>query len=315
MAEVLANPSTSKYINSATTDCYNFNCTTGGICVTNAHDECGKVCDAFADECASADETTKLCRVYTGCNEVLTDGVWEAKCDYVLTDGWQELKEQENQCYEVVCDNGVWTVKKRANASEWENHVGPSCYHFVCVNDSGNVTEDLCELNNPYPNCYISECQIDGECSNITNYAGSYDIYSINDCEPKVICEEDGWHEVMRNCTAEILSDPSVPEYINNGTIGCYYVECNRESQMCTYRPREVCGILCTESKEEECLANLEFSGYNVYDGCNEYLSNDIWFAECLYSYSNPVDEAHNIQALMSLTIIAFIVTFIFTFN
>jgi len=312
MAEILANPSTSKYINSATTDCYNFNCTNGGVCVATPHDECGKVCDAFAEECSSANQTTKLCRVYTGCSEVLSNGVWEAKCEYEPTDGWQELKDQENQCFEVVCKEGEWTVKKRANASEWESKLEPSCYHFTCVNDSGNVTEDLCVMNNPYPQCYISECQIDGYCSNHSNYNGPY-ADSDNLCDPQVICEEDGWHEIMRNCTAEILSDPNTPADINNDTISCYSVECDPNYQMCRYTALSECGKLCTESKEEECIANLQWTEYNHYDGCSEHKFGNIWIADCLYSYI--ADEARNIQVTLSLAIITLIATFIFTFN
>ena len=65
-----------------------------------------------------------------------------------------------NQCYEPVCDNGVITMEKRDNASEWENRT-TGCYEFQCHNESGPIYWKQCNKTNEI--CENGQCVMEEE--------------------------------------------------------------------------------------------------------------------------------------------------------
>ena len=54
------------------------------------------------------------------------------------------MKEQENQCYEVICEGNEWTMKKRRDETQWESQSN-ECILYECQNDSGFVTSSGCK--------------------------------------------------------------------------------------------------------------------------------------------------------------------------
>jgi len=67
-------------------------------------------------------------------------------CTYRAVDGWEEMIQQENQCYEVVCENNKAVLKMRENASSWENQT-TDCVEFSCENASGVKVMNKCGEN------------------------------------------------------------------------------------------------------------------------------------------------------------------------
>ena len=61
-------------------------------------------------------------------------------CQNVTSSDWNELIKQENQCYQVVCDedDDKWIVKKRESAIGWENRKDE------CNNESGTISWSSC---------------------------------------------------------------------------------------------------------------------------------------------------------------------------
>jgi len=55
-----------------------------------------------------------------------------------------EKPEGENSCYEAVCDDCEWTIRKRGNASEWENQT-MGCLIYDCDNVSGPIVRTNCD--------------------------------------------------------------------------------------------------------------------------------------------------------------------------
>jgi len=217
-ADLLADPSTSKFINEKTASCYDFSCGNGGKCSYTAHDTCGKVCKSIESECKA---NVTSCNKYAGCNETRNKGIWEAVCVYDNGDGYEDLKQQENQCYEVVCEDNEWVVKKRLNATEWEARTTLSCEIYECDNETGGIKRDLCTENNAYPKCFSSVCQSDGTCSNRSLYSGNY-----TGCVTSIMCTEEGWNETERNCTEYILSHISETTIQRADDISCYEITC-----------------------------------------------------------------------------------------
>jgi len=220
-ADVLANPGTSKFINEKTASCYNFSCGNGGKCSYTAFDTCGKVCESIESECKAKLSSLK-CKKYVGCEEALSsNGIWEAECKYDDKDGYEELKQQENQCYEVVCENNEWVLKKTLSATQWEARTTRACEIYECDNETGNIKRDICVEGNSQPQCFRSVCQYDGTCSNLSLYEGNE-----TGCIGTITCTEEGWNETERNCTEEMLSYVSETEIQSADRIGCYDIRC-----------------------------------------------------------------------------------------
>jgi len=73
------------------------------------------------------------------------------KCEYTKNDGWEE----ENECFEVICENNEWIVQKRKSAAEWEEG-SSECVQFKCVNKTGNVALSVCNSDNEM--CVNNKC-------------------------------------------------------------------------------------------------------------------------------------------------------------
>jgi len=72
------------------------------------------------------------------CNDI------NGQFDYEPTDEWKEAIKQENHCYEVVCEDNKPVVKKRYNATQWENRTN-GCVEYQCDNSTGPITKIICE--------------------------------------------------------------------------------------------------------------------------------------------------------------------------
>jgi len=137
-AEILADPNTPAEINQKTSSCYDFECD-GGKCSYIAHSECDKVCDDDAVQACQAAITSPFCVRYSGCSKVISSNVWVENCDYEFTYDRKQL----NECYEVVCEGEVETVRKTDSAKACEEQVD-DCWVCECQNSSGIVTRNVC---------------------------------------------------------------------------------------------------------------------------------------------------------------------------
>jgi len=86
-------------------------------------------------ECGADGPTVKdliICNKGGACYEV--DGVCNetnGKCEYDRSQKWYELKDQVNECNDVVCNGTTWIVQRRDNATDWEI-LSDNCREFQC---------------------------------------------------------------------------------------------------------------------------------------------------------------------------------------
>ena len=266
-ATIFSDPNISWYINTRTIECYDIQCGRNGECQYSARLTCGKVC--IDGECEE-EYRKNVCVECHGCEEMIVDGFWEPVCVMDIFNECVDLQDQENACYEIVRKGDDFSVQKRSNITAFDGKT-IGCFRYECENSSGLIHDDLCNLSNLYPNCYISECQEDGTCLNTSIYDGDPSI-----C---IECHEEGWRPTGKNCTAAILADPQTSPYINAKTIECYDILCTENSD-CQCVAHSSCGKVCSD---EECDLNNMTEKCMQYTGCEEILSGGIWTPTCLF--------------------------------
>ena len=70
------------------------------------------------------------------------------------------MVEQENECFEIVCDEGSnkWVIQQREKAIEWESKTN-DCIHCECNNESGNIFWSKCNSSEHFfQMCVNEEC-------------------------------------------------------------------------------------------------------------------------------------------------------------
>jgi len=162
---------------------------TGGCLKYECNNETGQI--KIVQECAKADPC------YVGhCNEST------AKCDYVKKPGYDELKKQENKCYEVVCGaNNEWTVEKKKEVSEWEDRKS-KCRIYKCVNDTGLTSPSLYSCDQG-PGCHTGKCnEVSGDCV-YTKINGYNELVKQENHCYEVACDGTKWAIMKRKNATE----------------------------------------------------------------------------------------------------------------
>jgi len=67
----------------------------------------------------------------------------EGKCIYPAKNECDVLASQENQCYEAAIEKGVWILRKRSNATVWEDLIS-ECFVYECNIEKGPVFWSMC---------------------------------------------------------------------------------------------------------------------------------------------------------------------------
>jgi len=105
-----------------------------------------------------------LCDKAPSCYKSIGEcSVTGGECQYSVKDEWNELIVEENHCYEVVCEGDEWLLRKRKNASEWEQHTN-GCIRYQCLNESGPSAWSMC--NNTSDTDTNSIC-VNEECTEV----------------------------------------------------------------------------------------------------------------------------------------------------
>jgi len=88
----------------------------------------------------NCDGLRKLCvpKGYIG-----TAGGFCGRTDFCITDSCEDFHLDENHCYEETCWFGDPLMKKRKNATEWDERLH-ACVDFVCNNDVGPLAWSMC---------------------------------------------------------------------------------------------------------------------------------------------------------------------------
>jgi len=140
------------------------------------------------------------------------------------------------------------------------------------------IRKDACALGNPLSACFLSECQSDGTCSNISLYNGT-----VGGCVESVECDpKKGWVETGINCTDIILRQELgiVPE-----TASCYIFSCSGNGT-CKYSPKRSCGKLCNRLLDARCEREVfAKKGCVTSSRCVEVISNGLWKTECEHDF------------------------------
>jgi len=138
MSEILADPNTPDEINEFTASCYNFICD-DGTCSYEPLDTCGKVCDDEAIQQCQQKTLQSNCTEFLGCEEIKSgDGIWRPLCQYGWGSEYRMKKQQENLCFEIICESNKWIHKKRQGVEEWESHTN-GCFTYQCNNETGRL--------------------------------------------------------------------------------------------------------------------------------------------------------------------------------
>jgi len=82
------------------------------------------------------------------------------ECEYPGKEQQEELVAQNNQCYDVVCDEDShrWVFQKNTNATEWEKRMN-GCFEYKCDNVTGLFHNNICETSdNSVHECVNDTC-------------------------------------------------------------------------------------------------------------------------------------------------------------
>ena len=79
---------------------------------------------------------------------------------YFNSSFFDDVRQFENHCYEVmIWDNETYEVKKRYNATQWEDRNSEhDCIKYVCENSSGPVPRNKCDESEGRVLCMNGEC-------------------------------------------------------------------------------------------------------------------------------------------------------------
>ena len=155
---ILNDPNTPSYVNEHNASCYEYKCENGGQCVYNETDEyyelknkenscrelyCNGSGWTLNDECISNNP-------YPNCfkSECQDNGI----CSNISLN--DKAINKENQCYEALCGSSGWIIRKRTNATEWEDQLS-GCFVFYCDNETGALKRNKCGSNEV---CMNDEC-------------------------------------------------------------------------------------------------------------------------------------------------------------
>jgi len=192
---------------------------------------------------------------FTGkCNEKT------GKCEYKRVSGYDELKKNENQCYEVVCNgNNEWSLKLRDDMSRWIDKTN-GCVKYDCDNQTGKYSTVIESCNNA-PACYVGFCnEATGKCE--YNKTRGWEKLEENLCY-EIVCKENEW--VLQNNATEYesLSSGCVKYECNNDTgiekiilpcdnaSACFVGQCNESTAQCEYREKD--GYFELKEQENQC--------------------------------------------------------------
>ena len=140
----------------------------------------------------------------------------------------EELKDDSNECYEVIPINKEWISQQKHEVEQWESQTD-ECVQYFCDNDTGMVAKSRCDKNSG-PMC------MDGKCiQNDTLYEGdgyvviielkpSSDVYLNSNTAKDFICEISGL--IKEECDGIVFA----VEYEDDGTILRMTVHVERES-------------------------------------------------------------------------------------
>jgi len=180
------------------------------------------------------------------------------QCEYVEKDGLEELKKQENKCYEVVCDeNNEWSVQKRKEVAEWEDRKS-KCKIYECNNLTGLTfaAQTTCDEG---PKCHTGKCnETSGDC--IYEKIAGYDelIGQENHCY-EVACDGEKWILQKRQNATEW----------ENLTDGCTQYQCHNELGPISWSICNSSRTVGNKCEDGQCVPVICPSGqYQFYGNC-----------------------------------------------
>jgi len=187
-------------------------------------------------------ETTESCYI-AFCDEE------SSQCETKRINGYDELKKQENKCFEVACVGNEWVLQKTQNAISWEAQTD-GCVKYECNNETGNIKTILsCD---DAPPCFVGTCnEITAQCE----YHEKDGLKELSKQENKcyeVVCDESSnewsvqkrknvteWEDRRSKCrifkcdNSSGLTSPTLTN-CDQGP-GCHTGKCNEESGECIY--------------------------------------------------------------------------------
>ena len=81
-------------------------------------------------------------------------------CSYEKIPGYDELIDQQNECYEIVCKDDLWVVQPRDDAEKWKKRTN-KCAEYQCNNESGLLSWSMCNSTNSISRMCVSDQCID----------------------------------------------------------------------------------------------------------------------------------------------------------
>jgi len=121
------------------------------------------------------------------CNETT------AQCESRLKDGYDQLKELENKCYEVVCgEDDEWVLQKKMDVMDYEDRQA-HCVVYVCDNATGKTETPIATNCMEGPACHTSKCdESTGGCI-YEKYDGYDELAKFENHCFEVVCNGTGW--------------------------------------------------------------------------------------------------------------------------
>ena len=119
------------------------------------------------------DNVTKWEELSTGCLRYKCENDTGGIIENVHLAEWQSLKEQDNQCYDIICEGNSWMFKKMDNATEWEEQSN-NCVHYECNNVSGFISWSMCNSTDE-----VRRICIEGNCHDDEQVPLTTDIISV----------------------------------------------------------------------------------------------------------------------------------------
>lgn len=167
---------------------------------------------------------------------ILSTGV----CKYTRKDGWQDLEDQENECYELQCNESEseWIIGEKPNVTKWK-HGTTECREHLCDNRTGiyyqYFKDRISSCNATDKPCHNFVCRnltVDGDC--IPGYESYEEVpghaeanKSMNACF-EVVCLDNKWTVVERHNSTDWKkrSDGCVNYVCDNDTGGQFDNRC-----------------------------------------------------------------------------------------